>query len=355
MGDCLFLNEGVSEGTASKKYCEQVVGMVQPHLDTIKNHMNAEKFNPYGTRKGLATYAVSGMTMPPSIPSIAWHGEWSIGSVLDLYWHFGSVGDQYLGQILAGLDPMSPDFDVLPPHWNMADPISNEFMQHGMRMTYSDLMEKHPSKIALILCLFACIVFHADKLIQQMMHCPGHDFTKLAILHDRDLLKELKALVTLDPTPGGIDARTGIPPHVMHAHLLTKLVEQMGTLIANMETQNKDLVAAMVQTLEDNAFEAGHITSQRLMEILDDHKEAQMEATRGELKSIKASINSLKYDRRAGADDDSYDDFAMGNDDDEARQGGANGSTTNTYQYGGKFHAVPEGFEFPKATLQQGL
>ena len=85
MGDCLFLNEGVSEGTASKKYCKQVVGMVQPHLDTVKNHMNAEKFNPYVTRKGSATYAISGMMMPPLIPSIAQHGEWSIGSVLDLY------------------------------------------------------------------------------------------------------------------------------------------------------------------------------------------------------------------------------------------------------------------------------
>ena len=68
---------------------------------------------------------MTGTTSSPSLPSIARRGEWSIGSVLDVYWHFGSVGNQYLGQILAGHDPNKENFDVLPPHFTMQDPMGN--------------------------------------------------------------------------------------------------------------------------------------------------------------------------------------------------------------------------------------
>ena len=93
----LFLNKSAKPGTASTRYCEQLEGIVRLHQEEIQNHMEFDRFNPYGIRKGAATHAVSGTTMPPSIPSIARRGEWSIGAVLDVYWHFNSVGDQYLG------------------------------------------------------------------------------------------------------------------------------------------------------------------------------------------------------------------------------------------------------------------
>jgi hypothetical protein len=39
---------------------------------------------------------------PPPVSSIAARGEWSLGRVLDLYWHFAEPGDTFLGCILAG-------------------------------------------------------------------------------------------------------------------------------------------------------------------------------------------------------------------------------------------------------------
>lgn len=60
----------------------------------LMNHIPAANFNAYaGLRKGAATHAtvcMSGTTAPPSIPSVARRGEWSFGSVLDVYWHFNS-------------------------------------------------------------------------------------------------------------------------------------------------------------------------------------------------------------------------------------------------------------------------
>jgi hypothetical protein len=61
----------------------------------------------------------------PSLPRLTRRGEWSIGTVLDMYWYFGSVGDNYLGRILALLDPNSSDFDLLPPHWMMICPMES--------------------------------------------------------------------------------------------------------------------------------------------------------------------------------------------------------------------------------------
>ena len=58
---------------------------------------------------------MSGTTAPPSVASVANQGEWSIGAVLDVYWHFAKPGDHYLGRVLSGLDPNHPDFSVLLP------------------------------------------------------------------------------------------------------------------------------------------------------------------------------------------------------------------------------------------------
>jgi hypothetical protein len=112
----LFLSPKAQEGAASKQYCEQIAGIAQEHMEEISNNMSYSKFNPYSFRKGAATHAVSGTTAPPSMPSVARRGEWSTGSVLDVHWHFASVGDHYLGHILAGLDASEATFAILPPH-----------------------------------------------------------------------------------------------------------------------------------------------------------------------------------------------------------------------------------------------
>ena len=130
-----FLSKKVKSGAASQKYCEQLLAIAQRHEEELRTHMLNDKFGPYGTGKGSATYATSGTTMSPSIPSIARRGEWSIGKVLDCYWHFDKTGDQFLGRVLSGLSPNSPQFDVLPPHWNLVDAMSNPDIVEAMEKT----------------------------------------------------------------------------------------------------------------------------------------------------------------------------------------------------------------------------
>jgi hypothetical protein len=123
-----------------------------------------------------------------------------LGAVLDVYWHFASIGDHYLGRILAGLDPNTPDFGTLPPHWTTSNPLENNLIKRAMVMLYGPILVAYEGKpenpAGLLLRCLSSLVFHSDALLEVMVKFPGHDFTKISILHDRELLDGLKKLVT---------------------------------------------------------------------------------------------------------------------------------------------------------------
>ena len=75
--------------------------------------------NAYSNFKGGATYDSSVNTAPPTLSSMFYCGEWTLGVVLDTYWIFLEAGDHYLVCILDGLDPCSAYFSVLPPQFSV--------------------------------------------------------------------------------------------------------------------------------------------------------------------------------------------------------------------------------------------
>ena len=337
----LFLDPGVKDGAASIKYCEQVMGVVKPHMEEVMNHMSKTKFNPYGLRKEAATYAVSGTTASPSIPSIARRGEWSIGSVLDAYWHFGSVGDHYLGRVLAGMDPNDASFSTLPPHWNMTNPLANEKVKEAMEITFGSNLLCRSTVVPILLRSLACMVFHSNGLIEQMTRCPGHDFTKLAILHDRALVNELKGLVTTEPTDGVISRPTGIPPHISIALQLKTVLSKVNDVVDKFESQSGTIVTAINSAIEKRAFDAGQITGERLKDMLDTFQKESMSSMCNQIRELRSELRGMSgvqnvTDTRTPA---------------EARVG----PRKNVYSYGGKFFLVPPDFQFPKVDLRDRL
>ena len=214
----LFLKSGSKEGSAGGRYQEQLLGLLKSKRQIVMNHIRLEHANAYGLRKGSATHATSGTTCPPPMPSIARRGEWSMGTVLDVYWHFSEPGDHYLGRILSGMDPSKANFGTLPPHFSVVDPLSDPDIKKAAEMVFGGLLNAYTGlpndpKPILIRSL-ACLVFHSEELISVMNSSPGHDFTKITILHDGELLNSLRNKVTLDKTEGVMCHATGIPPHV---------------------------------------------------------------------------------------------------------------------------------------------
>lgn len=157
----LVLNKDAVEGTAATSFCEEIQSVVLPHVEEISVIMEVSKFNPYDFTKGSASYVVSGTTQPPPLTSVCRRVEWSIGKVLDTYWHFGTIGDQYLGPVLAGLDPNRDGFDTLPPHWILADPMSNACIAGGIAITFGTTFNNYSSFRPILLRYFAYITYHA--------------------------------------------------------------------------------------------------------------------------------------------------------------------------------------------------
>ncbi|CAB9498884.1 unknown protein (Partial), partial [Seminavis robusta] len=268
----LFLSQSAKEGSASKRYCEQLTTIIEKHETEVMAHLRPKHFNPYGLRKGAATHAVSGTTQSPSLPSVARRGEWSQGQVLDVYWHFASSGDHYLGRILAGLHPNKVGFATLPPHFTMNDARNNPVILKAMEMLYQPLLTAYQGKsnnpLPILLRCLACIVYHSDSLIQAMVRTPGHDFSKLAILHDRPLLAELQRLVTTEPTKNVMSVATGIPPHVELAMQLQCVLDMASKVIATTETQSDRIVTTVREAIQEQAWQSGHITGPKLLETL---------------------------------------------------------------------------------------
>ena len=343
--------------TAASRYQEQLMGLVASNKEAVSNHIRIDHMNAYGLRKGSATMAVSGTTSPPPISSIARRGEWSMGKVLDVYWHFSEPGDHYLGRILAGLDPTNASFGNLPPHWILNNSMENDDISHAMTLLFGPILAKHGGSAsdptAMLLRCAACIVYHSESLLSQMVSHPGHSFTKIAILHDRDLLQRLCDLVTIDPTHGVMDKATGIPPHVGLASKIKEILSQTIILAQVQKEQETTLVAALESAIDNKAWDSGNITGSRLREILDSYQSQSSKLVDVRLQSVDTQLKLIQ---------ESFFELTSGRGNEQPRRiipiirDNTNTKIcSNVYQYNGQFYDVPETFEFPKVILRDAM
>lgn len=66
----LFISEGSKEGTASHRYCIQLIAMFKTMFETLTEYIRPGHANAHGTRKGAAVAATSGTTCPH--PLLLW-------------------------------------------------------------------------------------------------------------------------------------------------------------------------------------------------------------------------------------------------------------------------------------------
>ena len=182
-----------------------------------------------------------------------------MGKVLDVYWHFSKPGDHYLGRILAGMDPKKPAFGELPPHWNFGNAMENADVSNGMYLLFGPILKKHRNTkscpVALLLRCLACIVYHSEEILAQMLSHPGPSFTNLVILHKPGLLLRLSKLVTTDPIVGVMEAATGIPLYAEMAYQMRNMMNSVQTTV---------LVDTIKHAMNKKAYDLGNITGLQL-------------------------------------------------------------------------------------------
>ena len=204
----IYLRPGATKNTAASRYTDSIRQWVEDKRDTLIAMARVDHLNGHSMRKGSATYASSGTTVPPPLPSIFHRGEWSLGVILEIYWKFAESGDYYLGRILAGLDPDSEEFGILPPHFTVG--MNNQTVQKVLQLCFGNIMEAEDGDnftSAILLRCMASLIYHPDDIQKVVAKRSGHRFGNIRIFHDPELLKECQSLVTVDPTPGLLNIR----------------------------------------------------------------------------------------------------------------------------------------------------
>lgn len=367
--DKFFLEEGNEEGTAAKKYNEQLAGIVtktEERREMLKLHCREDHFNAYGIRKGSATEATSGTTQSPNLPSIAHRGDWSMGAVFDIYWQFLPIGDHYLGRVLAGLCPNKPSFKTLPPHWNIPNPMRHPAIKEAMEANYGPILARHQGEeydpTGLLLRCLACVVHHSEAIEQAIEGNLGHPLMATHLFGPQSNLQALRQLVTLEPTPGVMVKPTGIPPSVEMACQLEEIKNSLNQLVQwtvdfTEQQRQRDIeqatrvVEAVRKGIDENDIQSGNVSGSRLAEMLaEDRKQAREELTT-QLQGVVATIAGMTNHNNAPAPQPPAHNHAT------EQIGGLSTSPQGTlFHYDGKYWGVPKNFAFPKpVSLEKAL
>ena len=278
----LFIIPGSKRGTASQRYCTQLSEMVNRHFEHAKHHLRVSHFNAHGLRKGAGMHASSATTSPPSFVSVAARGEWSIGKILDVYFKFAMGGDFYLGRLLALLDPESEDFAILPPHWK--DP-THPSVTKAIGITFGDVLLKHGETrhdpTGLLSLLLASMVHHSDWLLSIMAKYPDHPFHSIPILHESDLLNELKNdHLTLEKN-SHVPNATGVPQYVTHTKALNevrKVTEETKDIVLGFRTDLNQAISDAVDAKVEMEGGVNHSILQSSLERMKEDLFAKMES-----------------------------------------------------------------------------
>ena len=163
--------------------------------------MRVNHANSHGLRKGSASYATNGTTCSPGVSSVVKRGDWSMGKVLDVYWHFGDAGDYFLGRVLCGLDASKSNFATMPPHFCVeGNLIEDEDIESAMRNMYGPVLDRFQANedmkpTGLLLLSLASVIFHSDWLRNIVTESSGHPFSLIPLLNCPELLDRLKEKV----------------------------------------------------------------------------------------------------------------------------------------------------------------
>ena len=162
MKDFLFIEFESKLGSAAKRFNKSLGKIIESYEEINSGSINVSKGNSHDIRKGCSTYATSGTTLTLSLISVALREEWSLEKVFDIYFNFGEVDNNYLGQILVGLDPNSPNFDQLLLYF--IEGFENEDIKTAIGIMHEYIPVKHLKSKPILLLGLASIMYHSSFL-----------------------------------------------------------------------------------------------------------------------------------------------------------------------------------------------
>ena len=342
----IFIHKAAKAGSASSRYCHKIRDLVSVLSDKLKEFIRPDHCNPYGLRKGSATHATSGTTAPPPITSIFMRGEWSMGVVQDIYWRYCQVGDQYLGRCMACLDPNSPVFDTLPPHFVKG--LEEQVICDAFNLCFKNIRKSLDERdivnmTGLLLRCLASIVHHAESLKEVMRSNPKHPFHDIPILSDDKMLADLKALVTTEKSQR-LAQPTGVPPHTQTLRKLEVVLNMVMEERADMKRFEEKFTERLKDAINETAAQSGQVTRQKMIEIMEEHSTMMRSTLRKDIEEVVRNVLGGRRVMTEGGSESARLD----------ENGGHRSSAGYTsYAHSGKLGLdTCKGWDFPSCTLK---
>lgn len=284
-----------------------------------KYGIEAKDIAAHSTRKGSATYVLSGSTAGPGIHPVAQRTAWSMGTVQDTYIRYANAGDQFVGRTVSGLPLDQVDFMLLPPMFNeITDNVISAAKILFPRLPIEMIRTSY--------FLLASLVYHSDWVMKTL---PGTHPVLQSPLFTTSLLDSLKPLVVCRlPTENDTVRATGIPPHVPLMRYMRDHMIGQQELKEKLEGLVPAVVEGVARVIEEKAINAQTLTREGCQELL-------MDALRqgGVFELVEQIRNPQQNQQQQYAQPRAHQH--------------------PVYQYGGQFYKVPEGFVLPTGTVEQ--
>ena len=213
--------------------------------------MNADSFKRVGVdihgtashsvRKGSSTYAASGCTVAPSMASICNRAGWKMGGTRDKYIKFENAGDQHLGRVLSGLNPLSIDFSLTPPFFDVENEMEMVEIDRFLRSRIENSENISDKTFTLVRYCFASLCFHCEFLKSVLEPSSRIRTSPLFINVPADIIAKAKAINYKDAIGHKCAPRlTGIPPHIVILNNLSGLTDRLDECSEEVVTKIKE-------------------------------------------------------------------------------------------------------------------
>ena len=237
VGQILFPERG--QDSCYRKQLHSVLSSANNQQKLAELGVDPQEIGSNSARKGGVAHCFSGTTSPPSTVAICIRGGWGMPGARKTYMSYCAPGDQYLGRVLCGLPPISPNFATLPPFFR-------EYSEIVFQAVYICFPGIKDSQYKVFAQLLAAVVWASDFLIATIP--AGSCLYQTSLFAKPGLLQTLKPLVVChngsvsDPI-----SATGIPPHIHILTLLANITHAISTLPA-------DATSTVVNAVDDSAL-----------------------------------------------------------------------------------------------------
>ena len=164
-----------------------------------------------------------------------------MGGTCDKYIKFENAGNQHLGRVLSGLNPLSIDFSLTPPFFDVQNEMEMVEIDQFLKSRIENSENILDKIFTLVRYCFASLCFHHEflKSVLELSSCIRT--SQLFINVPACIIEKAKAINHKDAIGHKCAPRlTGIPPHIVILNNLSGLTDRLDECSEEVVTKIKE-------------------------------------------------------------------------------------------------------------------